>query len=455
LKALAEWPEAPISATEWEERAEAITDKVAKGVTGTSKSYISDEKLFASALPSEPEEGNNSPPASAADPRRSSPGVGAEGKMGKPERERRSFQDLAKMAQTPPPPASIRPSQPPGPPSGVVRAAEAKTSDSGVVDLKAAALSDPMASSRASQTPLATAGLFDEDEGHPPVSARAASPVSQPIPSAPFSSPLSAPVSAVTSKKPKKSRAGLFTGVGLVTLAAMAAGAFFVVRYQMHKASVAMTTPAAEPAPPPAQPEPAAPAATAAPAPTDDLTVTQADDTNDKKVGGGAKVAQAPKRAAVQASPRPDKPSSPAPDPKLVAKDLPPPPAQNGALLDSIKSSVTANADPQPPPQQQAQPVPATGPDPGSVPQKPSQGAVTGAIGAALPGARACLKADDPVSKATITFGASGAVQSVTVTGAAAGKPAEACIKAALGRAKVPAFAQPTYTASVTVRPNS
>jgi hypothetical protein len=63
------------------------------------------------------------------------------------------------------------------------------------------------------------------------------------------------------------------------------------------------------------------------------------------------------------------------------------------------------------------------------------------------------LKQDDPVSKATITFASSGAVQSVLVTGAAAGKPAEACIKTALGKAKVPPFAQPTYSASVTVRP--
>jgi hypothetical protein len=42
----------------------------------------------------------------------------------------------------------------------------------------------------------------------------------------------------------------------------------------------------------------------------------------------------------------------------------------------------------------------------------------------------------------------------VTVSGSAAGKPAEGCIKTQLGKAKVPAFAQPTYSANVIVRPN-
>ena len=49
-------------------------------------------------------------------------------------------------------------------------------------------------------------------------------------------------------------------------------------------------------------------------------------------------------------------------------------------------------------------------------------------------------------------FGSSGTVQSVTVTGGAAGKPAEACIKNALMKAKLSPFAEPTYTANITVR---
>jgi hypothetical protein len=91
---------------------------------------------------------------------------------------------------------------------------------------------------------------------------------------------------------------------------------------------------------------------------------------------------------------------------------------------------------------------------PTSVTLKPSQGAINGALGAALPGARACLGPDDPISRATVTFQSDGTVQSVTVTGGAAGKPAEACIRSALMRAKVPPFAMPTFTAPATIRPN-
>jgi hypothetical protein len=52
-----------------------------------------------------------------------------------------------------------------------------------------------------------------------------------------------------------------------------------------------------------------------------------------------------------------------------------------------------------------------------------------------------------------VVFGSDGAVQSVAVSGWAAGKAAEACIKGALGKARVPAFAEATYGATVTVRP--
>jgi hypothetical protein len=91
---------------------------------------------------------------------------------------------------------------------------------------------------------------------------------------------------------------------------------------------------------------------------------------------------------------------------------------------------------------------------PTSVVLKPSQGAIQGALGAALPAARGCLGPDDPISRASVTFQSDGTVQSVTVTGGAAGKPAEACIRSALMRAKVPPFATPTFTAPATIRPN-
>ncbi len=103
-----------------------------------------------------------------------------------------------------------------------------------------------------------------------------------------------------------------------------------------------------------------------------------------------------------------------------------------------------------------AAPAAPSGPQfaPGSVPEKPSQGAVTSALSQALPQARNCLNPDDPISKANVTFGSTGGVTAVVVTGSAAGKPAEGCIKSALMRASVPPFAQATYSANVTVRPN-
>jgi hypothetical protein len=90
----------------------------------------------------------------------------------------------------------------------------------------------------------------------------------------------------------------------------------------------------------------------------------------------------------------------------------------------------------------------------GSVPMRPSQGALQGALGAVMPSARACLGPDDAISHAAITFGSDGSVVSVGVSGGAAGKPAEECIRAALMKARVAPFAQPTFTGSATVRPD-
>jgi hypothetical protein len=90
----------------------------------------------------------------------------------------------------------------------------------------------------------------------------------------------------------------------------------------------------------------------------------------------------------------------------------------------------------------------------GSVPEKPSQGTITSALGSVLPEARSCLNPDDPISRAHITFASSGSVSAVSVTGHAANTPVEGCIKNALLKAKVPPFADPSYGATVTVRPN-
>jgi len=142
----------------------------------------------------------------------------------------------------------------------------------------------------------------------------------------------------------------------------------------------------------------------------------------------------------------------PAPNPALVAKNIPSNPSQSGSFDNALRQAAGPTDTPG-----EGAATPASAPqfDPGSVPQKPSTGAIAGGIGSVMAGARACLGLDDPISYASITFESSGGVSNVAISGFAAGKPAEACIKAALGKAKVPPFAQPNYTQKVTVRPNS
>jgi hypothetical protein len=90
---------------------------------------------------------------------------------------------------------------------------------------------------------------------------------------------------------------------------------------------------------------------------------------------------------------------------------------------------------------------------PKNIPDRPATGSVTAAIGSVMGGAKACVAGADDVSRATVTFGSSGAVQSVSVSGWAAGKPAASCIQSALKGANVGRFSQPTFTFGVTIRP--
>jgi hypothetical protein len=88
-----------------------------------------------------------------------------------------------------------------------------------------------------------------------------------------------------------------------------------------------------------------------------------------------------------------------------------------------------------------------------TVPNRPSVGAIQGAVGSVMAGARSCLAGQETGSKATVTFGSDGHVKSVAVAGPAAGTPAEGCVRSALMGARVPAFSEPEYSASFTVRP--
>jgi hypothetical protein len=84
---------------------------------------------------------------------------------------------------------------------------------------------------------------------------------------------------------------------------------------------------------------------------------------------------------------------------------------------------------------------------------RPSTGAAQAAVGAVLGAARACLAGQTAPSSATLVFGSDGEVDSVRVTGGAAGTPAAACVESALRKARVQPFAAPSFSLGVTVRP--
>jgi hypothetical protein len=87
------------------------------------------------------------------------------------------------------------------------------------------------------------------------------------------------------------------------------------------------------------------------------------------------------------------------------------------------------------------------------LPQRPSVGTVQAAIASVMQNAQRCLAGQDDGAPTSVTFGSDGRVQSVKVSGPAAGTLAEGCVAGALGRARVGPFAEPSYTARVTVRP--
>ena len=186
-------------------------------------------------------------------------------------RDRRSFQDLQRMAGTPAP-SSARDGRPSQPPSGVIRSAEGADHDSGVIDLALAQAADPHAAERAATTPLAAAGLFDEDPASergsqpPPVSQRISVPApssslsggahsgsmpiasaSQPSVDARDATPVRAVVPAPVEAEKKRGSGGMMFG-GLMAAAAVAAGAFFFVQQNKGNAVVAQVeTPVMQP----------------------------------------------------------------------------------------------------------------------------------------------------------------------------------------------------------------
>jgi hypothetical protein len=466
---LKEWPMRELSQLEVDESAERMTAAVS---AGQMPSAI-DESLLAPPLPKMPDEGQTSAPRTSrpfTSPQAGTPASVVENKMSKDRtRDRTSFQELAKLASTtPPPPTSSSTAPPAGISGAVVRGKEAESSDSGIVDLKMMAALDPTASQRAQSTPLAASGLF-EDESAPPKPAVTAAAAQQALSAPPPSG--AAPAVAQTAPAPvasakssvappkkadeKKGGGGVVMVLSaLVAAAAIAAGGFFFIKHQRaaHLAAGPTTTAA-----------PTVAATTKATATTTAVASVAITDTQEQ---GDPNVAVDPTQAGKPSMGKYHAKSggpvatatgggeTPAPtgtiDPKLVA-NIPTGGAggSGGDLQEAMKTAAgggtglggggTAQTNTQ---------------AAGNVAQRPSQGQVAGAIGSVMPAAKACLNGDEPLSRATVTFQSDGTVKSVNVSGFAAGKPQEACIKAALSKATVSPFAEATYPVPVTIRAN-
>jgi hypothetical protein len=470
--ALREWPDTEKQDTEWEDRAQSVMNRLRRGERGATTAYIGDSQLLVAPLGQSTEDGHNAAASGDSEMSRHARTVAKE-ESGTPmtmpadrERDRRSLKDLAKMASgLTPPPSSVA-----SLPSGVQRAAEGardQKDDSGIVDLAAASQADVGAAARAQSTPLASQGIFEEPHQPPPsMPPMSGVPGSIPPSSGHYHATPSAPpvgyyghgpasVHPLSGPLNKKKSGGATIAIvigGLVAFSAAAAGSFMYLRTHKLGAPTA-TAPATTPAEPATRTEPTPPPTpTVAPTPVAEPSSdsnTTAHGTAPAKASAG-KIASAKPGAKVGAAKEPGAAAAAKTEAVAAAEPatLPPSPSMPGDLGAAIKKEI--GDEPAKTPAAGATGGNATG----NVPQKPSQGAVTGALGAVLPQARTCLGPDDPISRASVVFTSGGAVQSISVSGGAAGKPAETCIKDALSKAKLQPFAEPTYTANITIRHN-
>jgi hypothetical protein len=487
---LAAWPSADRGAMEWDEAADRIVARLeADDADETGKlqaaQAVSHEDLWQAPLPSAPGEVQSSAPVAK--------GSGASMGTTRGQRDRSSFKDLAKLAAMPP--------SAPGS-SGVVSGSSGRLSDSGegrasgeqprereensgVINLAAIQAEEAAASTRmpAADTGPASMPAASRPAASGAVGSGAMSQATLRSASEPAKEGVAAKAEAPKGAPTDRRRGGAWIVVSsMVAAAAVAAGVFFGLQQTQRvgappvaaanpaepaaaKGGAANAGPAAK-----AAANAAAPQAVTTPIPTEDrgvdpFSLPQAG-AQAQSAGGPGALAHAAPPAKPAATPGAANPAGPgtAEPPPAPATAAPPPAAASAVAAGAPAATGSANlqdlmqqaAGVTSSPTAAAPTATATDalPAPGSVPLKPSMGAIQGALGAAMPGARACLGPDDPVSHATITFKSDGSVQSVAISGGAAGKPAEACIRGALSKARVQPFVQPTFTAPATVRPN-
>jgi hypothetical protein len=307
------------------------------------------------------------------------------------------------------------------------RPIEAKSDDSGVVNLSLVKESaTPAQVAAAEKAKPGQVDLFEDDK---PVAAAAAAVV--------------APTPIGLAAAPKKSNTSAIAGIAIAVLGLAAAFAM-MQRKPAQAPMVAESKPTPTmAAPAPTQAAPAETVAVAAPRPSAEPTAAASADPAPRVALSGPM----PTAAAVAA-----KDPTPVDDTKLsgaLAKGTP-----AGKAGDLQSEMIRAAGGTKDPAAAAGTPEPAAGnPKNQNVPEQPSQGSVQAAVGTVMGGAKACVAGADDVSRANVTFGSAGAVSSVSVTGWAAAHGKSSCVQAALKGAKVGAFSKSSYTVGVTIRP--
>lgn len=252
-----------------------------------------------------------------------------------------------------------------------------------------------------------------------------------------------------TNPPPTKGGKGSIWVGALIAVAGIGGAAALAVHLRAEASTAANDVPAvAAEASPAAAPEVSASEAPEAESPVADedrggidLDSLPSDEAAEDEAAGASKPA-APVDAEDSSAP-----SEPAA--KASPADAKPAPA-SGSLVESIAKSVGGDLNAKAP-EAEAPAGPAS--NNATIPKHPPQGAVQAGIKAARSAAKACVAGADAPTQANLTFGSSGAVKSVAVSGWAAENGQSACVKSAFAGVSVGAFQDSSYTAGVVVRP--
>lgn len=425
----------------WDDTAAATVQKALGAGAGDPK--LIDSLLRAPVLESEAGEPSSvvgeSKMSSDRDPPSKSGGPTSVGPNAGPSsmRQRPSLKELAERVSKTPPPPSVAPARPSVPDLPAATMKAGTSSPPTATPLPVA----PPASVRVVEAPVASASPASAPvpESVPPsMPAAAASPAS------PTSkAPATLPTGVTPIQSAKKEGSGGKTGGVVIALLGVAAAAAVFLYVKSHRAEA--------PPAPAAKQEQTQPAPTAKPE-DKPAEAPKAEAKVDKPSDGaldinqlGDATADPSGRAFGVGGPLPT--ASGAPVATNEEKKGPVKVNPDGTLDDAMKKA----AGPEDGSKPEASPASEAGPK--NLPDAPPQGSVTAAIGAVKGAAKGCVAGADDVSTALVTFGSSGSVQSVSVSGWAAGKPAASCIQSALKGANVGPFSKPSFAVPVTIRP--